>query len=124
MLQKRRMDRSGDSALQRKLKAKAQAEDRLQEASELADAESYQKISEALQGYVADKLDMPPASVDARSVPDILNGNADTEEVEELASLLSECDSARFGGAGGEQGRGEMVSRSMELLVRLERGMK
>ncbi|MDA1139679.1 MAG: BatD family protein [Planctomycetota bacterium] len=124
MLQKRRMDRSGDSALQRKLKAKAQAEDRLNVAAGLAGAKACQKISEALQCYVADKFGLPPASVDARSAAEILDGNAGAEEILEFTSLLSECDSARFGGAGGEQEKGEMVSRSLELLSRFDRGLK
>ncbi|MDP7254889.1 MAG: BatD family protein [Planctomycetota bacterium] len=123
VFQKRRLDRSGDSVLQRKLKASSNAMDRLLAAETLNGAESFQKVSEALQGFVSDRLDLPPASVDAQSASDILNGQADEAEIAELVSILEECDSARFGGLSDEAGDA-MVAHSKELISRLEREMK
>jgi hypothetical protein len=115
----------GDVALQRSLKASSAASQRLKAARSLQGTEFYQAVSEALTGFVADKCNLPPASVDARSAPELLTQQEVTQDdVSALVSLLEQCDLGRFGGDASAADREGLLSRAKDLLASLGRSLR
>jgi hypothetical protein len=115
----------GDVALQRSLKASRAASKRLKAARNLQGADFYQAVSEALTGFVADRLNLPPASVDARSAPQLLTQQqVAQDDVSALVSLLEQCDLGRFGGDASAADREGLLSGAKDLLASLGRSLK
>jgi len=122
----RRLSRVGsDAALQRSLKASGAAAERLKLAGKAGGSDLYQAISDALTGFIADKCNLPPASVDVASSPRLLaERGVAGEEVDELVALLEACDVARFGGDASAADREAILAKARGLLASLNKSLK
>jgi len=82
--------------------------------------EAAAEIASALAGYVADRLDVPPATVSAATVAALLtDAGASTEAAAQLASLLHTCDALRFGPVG-EAGSRQLAEQALASLRALK----
>lgn len=77
-------------------------------------------FARAITGFVADRVDLPLAAVDAEAVREHGRACGLATAGEELADILAQCDVARFG--GGEVDGGEELVRRIEThLTQLAR---
>jgi len=86
----------------------------------------YAALSSAVIGYVADKMNAPPAGLTADSVEVFLRERGvDDETVGSTRGVLAECDAARFaaGVVSAERGRAS-VARARESLHTIERKLR
>jgi len=125
-LVERRLSRVGsDAALQRSLKASSAAAGRLNAARAAEGVEFHQAIADALTGFLADKCDLPPASVDAASAPPLLADRGVAGDlVDGLVSQLEACDVARFGGDASATDREAVLAKSKDLIASLNKSLR
>lgn len=105
---RRREKMFGDVTMLRNRKARKIAQRRLVQAKKLLDQkrkvddstrreEFYTEVSRALWGYVGDKLSLPPAELSIENVRESLQRRSvTTEAVARLASVIDQCEFARF----------------------------
>ena len=125
LIQRRRDLLGSDVRLQRSQQAMKAARQRLQSAKSAAGDVYHEKVASALKGFIADKLNLPSASVDAQSANSILAGARVAEStVEDVVACLEECDQGRFAGDGSSGDRGELLERVNGLLNDLAKAMK
>jgi len=84
---------------------------------------SYGEIAHAVAGFVADRLNLPPAALTPSSVGDVVQAaGADPALGAEVRDLLERCDQARFSAMPPDHGAAEAdLRRSESLLQRLGR---
>ena len=101
LVQRQRERLIADRGYARKVRASAAARQRLADARSALDSadavDVYAVLSHALKAFIADKLDMPPASVSPLSVHEWLAGaGIDGDVISETRRALEACDDARF----------------------------
>ncbi len=106
--------------LARARRAARTASRRIREAGGLAPREAAAGIAAALGGYVADKLDVPSATVSPATAEEVLASHGAASCGEELTQLLRACDSVRFSRDPAAD-VGSISRGALELLRRLER---
>jgi hypothetical protein len=115
--------RSGrDRATQRRRAALREAERRIQAAAarKLPPGEFHGELQAALAGYLADRLDEPPARFLGRAAIDFLQERGvDEELVQRCAELLQRCEQAAYaGGSGGDSSLAELARQCARQLER------
>lgn len=120
----------GDAALARSSRAEREAVKKLGLARSLAGkdraGESYALISGAVNGYVADKLNVSASGLTRSDVEKFFETrDAREEDLVELRSILDACDVSRYArgtpGSGGAADAADLASRAAELVKRLEK---
>ena len=119
----------GDPAYARRRKAGRVAHARLSEARRLATGEAprefYAEVSQALRGFVADKMNVAEAGMQRRDAQEGLRKEGVSDEVtQELLDCLDHCDLQRFAPPkedAGEEAR--FLKRVSEVMTELSREM-
>ena len=114
-----------DVAGARNRKARKVARRRLTQAKHFLDEkkkeEFYTEISQALWGYVGDKLGIQPADLSLDVVRDVLTSrNVLPEAVSRLASILERCEFARFAPATDSLQMDSIYNESIEIISTIE----
>ncbi len=116
-----------DITLVRRKRAGGAAQKRLDAAkvhlNPTADVRKFcQAVSNALYGYVGDKLNIPPATFTKENIKEKLtsNGASDTS-AEGVLRLLTDCELAIFAGQGNTLDRQAMLQRTEDIIDSLER---
>ncbi len=116
-----------DGAYARRYGAARQARRRLAEARRQARDEAadgfYGAVSRAVQGYIADLLDLTKADLSGAEAATILTERgADPELAGAVRTLLEQCEQARFAPLGNSTaGREQVLDQARRLLDRLRR---
>ena len=124
---RRRRDRTAaDLAYARERSARRMAKKRLARARSLAGGdprELYAEIAGALEGFVADKLNIARAGLLRDEAARLArSGGASEETLAELSDLLADCDVQRFAPAGSERPpAGEVLDRAARIMRALDR---
>ncbi len=125
---KRRTDKlAGNVELLRYRQAEKIARARFKKAKSLMDAgkqaEFYSEISQALFGYLEDKLHIPKSEMSLERAESVLRTkNADGDLLANLRSCTERCEFARFAPAGdGAAAMNDMYNQLTKVIVGLER---
>ncbi len=120
---RRRRDRlATDLRWARSTKARGVAEKRLRAAERSLHAGDYSafhgELSKSLRGFVADRLDVPSASLDPAAVRAALTDRgAPPELVERWLSMVEACDTARYAPSGSDPGRASELARRARTWI-------
>jgi len=123
----RRVKLLSDERLARKSRAgKVAAKQLMVARSHLGDDEDsafYKALSQALQGFVRDKLNIELTEFSAANIRQVLSKRGIPEEdIREYQTVLEESDFNQFAGKrSGQQGRQELFDRAKVILTRLEK---
>jgi hypothetical protein len=120
LLRRRRTVLERNPRLAKARRAARAAAERIREARRRSPREAAAGMAVALAGYVADKLDVPPATVSPASAPEMLASHGIGSHGEELTQLLKACDSVRFS-PQPEADVGAIADRALQLIRSLER---
>ena len=85
----------------------------------------YEEFSQALWGYISDKLNISRSQLSMNSVKEIMLSKEVSEEiVNEFVELLNNCEFARF--APGDPGKkmDELYQKGIELITKAEKLLK
>jgi len=121
---RRRERLSGDAGLRRRIVASKAARARLADAAKVGQSagDVAGALGAALAGFVADKLALPPASVTAATIGDVLRARGVPDGVAtDAARLLHELDERRFSAGSGGGGAEDLYARVESVLAALER---
>jgi hypothetical protein len=120
LVQRGRRRLVSDTALARRRSARKTAARRIRSAAAATSPkEAAAQFSAALLGYVADRLNRPPAGMTrAEAVSAFRQAGTDSNSVRELETILQECELAQFGGgtADGVQAMAERVRRCVTSM--------
>jgi hypothetical protein len=117
---------NADVAYARKRRAKRVGKRRLKAARKLLSAEKpsdfYGEITNALNGYLGDKFNLPAAGLTSVMIEqEMRSRGASSEIAPELKSLLQDCDFARFAPASDNPAqRQDFLRRAQKLIDNLE----
>ena len=128
---KKRQDKlSGNVVLMRSRKAEKAAKAKLKSAKKALDAKNingfYEELSNALFGYLEDKLSLQKADFSHERVFDELTKrNVNDELVQKVKSIAGKCEFARFApqGEGGETAQ-NLYDETVTLIVNLESSIR
>jgi hypothetical protein len=113
-------NRNGNAALRRRNGALAAAQRRIDAATRLEAPGGSREIAAAVCGYVADRLNEPPARFTGRALVDALRQRGVSGDVlVDCERLIDGCDQAAY--AGGSESTGEYAAAARACLARLER---
>ena len=122
VIRRRRAALEADPRWARSRAAARNAVGRIKYAAALQPAERGAHIAAAMAGYIADKLDIPPATVSATTVEAILSAHGIPPELSaRAAELLRACDALRFSPTAGPGGQDELRQSAEGLVRDLER---
>ncbi|MGR3310571.1 MAG: BatD family protein [Candidatus Brocadiales bacterium] len=109
-----------DLGYARKKRAFAKAKMQLSKANHLTtQTEFYSAISKALCEYIADKLNIPPASITSQNISVRLEPySLSSEIIGELTRCLDTCDHGRFSNEKRQKQELQEVSKSAERLIK------
>jgi tetratricopeptide (TPR) repeat protein len=120
---RRRRDRlATDVRWARSTKARGVAEKRLRAAEKSLQAGDYSafhgEVSKSLRGFVADRLDIPSASLDPAVVrAGLTDRGAPAGLVERWVSMIEACDTARYSPAGSDPARASDLARRARAWI-------
>ncbi len=124
---KKRQDRlSGNVVLMRSRKAEKAAKSKLKSAKKALDSknvtEFYEELSNALFGYLEDKLSLQKAEFSHERVLEELSGrNVNDDLVQTVKSIADKCEFARFAQKGEEEQTAQnLYDETVTLIVNLE----
>ena len=85
----------------------------------------YEEFSQALWGYISDKLNIPRSQLSMESVKEIMLGKDVSEEiVNEFIELLNNCEFARFAPGDPSKKMDELYQKGIELITKAEKVLK
>lgn len=117
-----------DSRYARNIKAYSKARQILKEAVRTQKAnptEAYGKISNALMGYIADRMDLPPAGLIFRDCRlELQKRGVGNDLVDALEQLLEQSDIARFAPGKIETSLQDNLKKAIDMLKKLDRKLK
>ncbi|MGA7721050.1 MAG: BatD family protein [Ignavibacteriaceae bacterium] len=127
---KRRSDKlAGNLQLLRFQRAKKIARARFKSAKTLLESNDhtgfYAEISQALFGYLEDKLHIPKAEISLdRAVDELQRKNIEDELINNLKVCIEKCEYARFApGSGGASAMNEMYNDLTKVIIELEKSL-
>ncbi len=127
LVQRRRERLVTDTGYARAHRALASAKERLAQAKRMLNSESAQeasgKLAQALRSFIADKLDVPPASVSPMSLDDLLTeARVGASLIARTRDALEACDQARFSaGAEGHKPLDKLYDAVAHLVRELDK---
>ena len=85
----------------------------------------YEEFSQALWGYISDKLNISRSQLSMNSVKEImLSKNVSEEIVNEFVELLNNCEFARFAPGDSNKKMDELYNKGIELITKAEKILK
>lgn len=85
----------------------------------------YEEFSQALWGYISDKLNIVRSQLSMDSVKEVmLNKNVDENIVNEFVDLLNSCEFARFAPGDPSKKMDELYHKGIELITKAEKLLK
>ena len=85
----------------------------------------YEEFSQALWGYISDKLNIVRSQLSMDSVKEVmLNKNVDENIVNEFVELLNSCEFARFAPGDPSKKMDELYHKGIELITKAEKLLK
>jgi hypothetical protein len=126
---KRKQDRlSGNVQLLRYRRAEKIARKRFQTASTLMDANNqtgfYAEISQALFGYLEDKLHIPKSEISLdRAVGELQKRNIDGQLIANLKDCIEKCEFARFAPGDGKAAMKGMYNQLTNVIIEIEKSI-
>ena len=127
---KRRSDKlAGNLQLLRFQRAKKIAREDFKSAKDLLESNDhtgfYAEISQALFGYLEDKLHIPKAEISLdRAVDELQRKNIEDELINNLKVCIEKCEYARFApGSGGASAMNEMYNDLTKVIIELEKSL-
>jgi hypothetical protein len=126
---KRKQDRlSGNVQLLRYRRAEKIARKRFKTASALMQSNNqtgfYAEISQALFGYLEDKLHIPKSEISLdRAVAELEKGNVDGELIVSLKDCIEKCEFARFAPGGDKAAMNDMYNQLTNVIIEIEKSM-
>lgn len=126
---RRYIKRRQDIVQMKKRKSTRVAVKRLQKAAHLMKNirkdEFYEELSKALWGYLSDKFTIPLSDLSIETVHDTLKGAKISEGVlQELSEILHHCEFARFAPADNTDGMQYIYNRAVDIISKIESGLK
>lgn len=126
-VERRRRQWRADEKLARASRAARKAEKRLRRARDAVDSdatgEALSLVSQAIRGYVADKMNVSASGLTHDSITDFLESQSvAADDVESVVSLLRDCDSAQYTRTVTDAGEAiRLVDRGRETMKKLEK---
>jgi len=127
---KRKQDRlSGNVQLLRYRRAEKIARKRFKTASALMESNDqagfYAEISQALFGYLEDKLHIPKSEISLdRAVGELQRKNMDSRLIVGLKDCIEKCEFARFApGSDGKSAMNDMYNQLTNVIIEIEKSM-
>jgi len=119
----------GNVALLRNKKATKIARNRLKKAQKFLQNNErnnfYNEISQALWGYLSDKFNIPLAELSMESVNQSLqNKLVDTATIEQLISVLNNCEFARFTPESESLNMKKIYNEAIDIIKKIENELK
>jgi|DewCreStandDraft_4_1066084.scaffolds.fasta_scaffold32325_2 hypothetical protein len=119
----------GNVALLRNKKATKIARNRLKKAQKFLQNNErnnfYNEISQALWGYLSDKFNIPLAELSMESVNQSLqNKLVDTATIEQLISVLNNCEFARFTPESESVNMKKIYNEAIDIIKKIENELK
>lgn len=85
----------------------------------------YEELSQALWGYISDKLNIPLSQLSMDSVKEVMTNNAITEEIiNEFIELLNNCEFARFAPGDPSKKMDELYHKGIDVITKIEKKLK
>lgn len=85
----------------------------------------YEEFSQALWGYISDKLNIPRSQLSMESVKEIMLGKEVSEDiVNEFIEILNNCEFARFAPEDANKKMDELYHKGIELITKAEKLLK
>lgn len=85
----------------------------------------YEEFSQALWGYISDKLNIARSQLSMETVKEImLNKNVDEDIVNEFIELLNSCEFARFAPGDSSKKMDDLYNKGIELITKAEKLLK
>ncbi len=126
---KRRVKLNKDQVLVRNKQATKVAKKRLNSAYNFLKANNqnsfYEEFSQALWGYISDKLNIARSQLSIDTVKEIMQSkNVDENIVNEFVELLNNCDYARFAPGDPSKKMDDLYQKGIELITKAEKHLK
>lgn len=126
---KRRVKLNKDQVLVRNKQATKVAKKRLNSAYNFLKANNqnsfYEEFSQALWGYISDKLNIARSQLSIDTVKEIMQSkNVDENIVNEFIELLNNCDYARFAPGDPSKKMDDLYQKGIELITKAEKHLK
>lgn len=123
---KRNIVKNSDIVKVRNKKANAKAKKHLKKAKALLKqnnkSEFYPAITNALVGYVADKLNIPASDIIKENVSEKLaSKNISIEDIKELLNIWEDCDFAKYVNSSTGTNMEKIYQNSFDLITKLEK---
>ena len=85
----------------------------------------YEEFSQALWGYISDKLNIVRSQLSMDSVREIMLSKEVSEDiVNEFVELLNNCEYARFAPGDANKKMDELYQKGIELITKAEKHLK
>ena len=123
---KKRADLAKDTAANRNRKADKVARGRLKSAYQYLKAKDQEKfyveMSQALWGYIADKLGIERSKLSMETVSETLQGkNVPAELTQQFVDALNYCEFARFAPGSAEEKMDDLYQRGIDVISKAEK---
>ena len=126
LLSKKREELKQDNAANRNRKADKVARGRLKKANQylkVKDQEHfYEEMSQALWGYIADKLAIERSKLSMDTVSETMKGkNVPDDLTQQFVDTLNNCEFARFAPGNAEEKMDDLYRRGIEVITKAEK---
>ena len=126
LLSKRRDQLKQDNAANRNRKADKVARGRLKKASQYLQVKDqdnfYVEMSQALWGYIADKLSIERSKLSMDTVNETMQGkNVPEDLTQQFVDTLNSCEFARFAPGSAEEKMDDLYRRGIEVITKAEK---
>ncbi len=123
---KKRADLAKDTAANRNRKAEKVARGRLKNAYQYLKAKDQEKfyveMSQALWGYIADKLGIERSKLSMETVSETMQGkNVTAELTQQFVDVLNYCEFARFAPGSAEEKMDDLYQRGIDVISKAEK---
>ena len=123
---KKRVDLAKDTAANRNRKADKVARGRLKNAYQHLKAKDqekfYEEMSQALWGYIADKLGMERSKLSMETVSETMKGKDVPDELtQQFVDTLNSCEFARFAPGSAEEKMDDLYQRGIDVISKAEK---
>ncbi len=126
MLSKKREQLKVDNAANRNRKADKVARGRLKKADQYLKVKDqdnfYVEMSQALWGYIADKLGIERSKLSMDTVSETMKGkNVPDDLTQQFVDTLNSCEFARFAPGSAEEKMDDLYRRGIEVITKAEK---
>ena len=126
MLSKKREQLKVDNAANRNRKADKVARGRLKKADQYLKVKDkdnfYVEMSQALWGYIADKLGIERSKLSMDTVSEVMKGkNVPDDLTQQFVDTLNSCEFARFAPGSAEEKMDDLYRRGIEVITKAEK---